>query len=66
MNIADIVSRARMEHAPMRVRTFRLTDGQYHGLHLLAQQHGLRAGAVLRAVIEEFLAAAERENRRGD
>jgi hypothetical protein len=41
MRVDEIVRRARLDRAPMRVRTFRLTDGQYGGLNLLARRHGV-------------------------
>ncbi len=66
MNIDEIIKRARAEHAPMRVRTLLLTDHQYEALTMLAQRHGLRAGAMLRALVDELLARAEQEDGRGD
>jgi len=66
MNIEEIAKRARAEHAPMRVRTLRLTDHQYEALAMLARKHGLKVGAMLRAVVDELLAGAELEDGRGD
>lgn len=66
MKIKEIVKRARAEHAPMRVRTLRLTDHQYKALVMLARKHGLKVGVMLRAVVDELLAGAELEDGRGD
>ena len=66
MNIEEIVKRARADHAPMRVRTLRLTDHQYEALAVLARKHALKVGVMLRAVVDELLAGAELEDGRGD
>jgi len=62
MNVEEIVKRARLDRAPMRVRALRLTDQQYDALTVLARRHGLKVGAMLRAVVDELLAGVERED----
>jgi hypothetical protein len=66
MNVAEVLRRANANREPMRVRTFRLTDRHYDGLVLLARRHGLTAGAVLRAAVDELLKSAQREDARAD
>ena len=59
------MNRARVNHAPMRVRT--ATDGSpVRRDSELARRHGLKIGAMLRAVIDELLAGAEQKDGRGD
>ncbi|OQB80311.1 MAG: hypothetical protein BWX88_04597 [Planctomycetes bacterium ADurb.Bin126] len=66
MNVEEIVKRARLDRAPMRVRALRLTDRQYEALTMLARRHGLKVGAMLRALVDDLLARAEQEDARGD
>jgi len=62
MKIDEIIKRARLDRAPMRVRALRLTDQQYDALTILARRHGLKVGAMLRAVVDELLAGAAQED----